>query len=105
MSQGSTTPHVGKGKEHTSPSLSNSHYRAQNLYNARDKSVSIMFKPSAGVDKSPNKHYMTTFKQIYGSKKAEQEQHLLPAVQPVTLNNERKVNSTRNAKVSVLAIN
>ena len=47
-----------------SPSLSNNHYRASNLYKARDKSVNIMFKPTSGVDKSPNKHYMTTFKQI-----------------------------------------
>ena len=64
-----------------------------------------MYKPSSGVDKNPKKHFMTTFKQIQSSKKAEQELHLLPAVQPTSLKNERNVNTTRNTKVSVLAMN
>ena len=105
MSHGSNSNQNLMVNEKVSPSLTKNHYRASNLYKARDKSVNIMFKPSSGVEKTPNKHYMTTFKQIQTSKKSQHEKHLLPSVQPVTLKNERQFNSTRNAKVSVLALN
>lgn len=69
-----------------------------------DKSSSILFKAPRGVDKSPERHYSTAFKDItMKARSSSTVQKLLPAVQ--ALHYETGKNASRNRKVSVLALN
>ena len=72
-------------------------------YRIRDKQSSILFKAPRGADKTPEKHYMTAFKEITSKARANTGQQLLPAVQANHF--EKTKNSSRNSKVSVLALN
>lgn len=69
-----------------------------------DKSSSILFKAPRGVDKSPERHYSTAFKEItMKARSSSTTMQLLPAVK--ALQYETGVNATRNRKVSILAVN
>ena len=46
----------------------------------RDKACSIVFKAQRGVDKDPERHYSTTFKEITAKARASTVHELLPAV-------------------------
>ena len=74
-------------------------------YKNRDKVSSFKLQAPSGVDKRPEQHYLTTLKQLSKGPRSSTEEKFLPVVQKKTLNQERGVNSIRNNKVSVLAMN
>ena len=78
-------------------------FSMSNKNKSKDKACSINFKAQRGVDKDPERHYTTTFKEITSKARSNTVQQNLPALNNITI--ERAVNSTRNNKVSVMAMN